>query len=616
MAPLRRSNSPICSVSSASAAALVDIAKHDEEETTTTTNLAVFDPTRLRHQADAESRQCPPPTAFPLSYATAVRLGRVALKNQDREGRSKHIAIGQAEHDIYQPSSRPAPSLTRLIAYYLVHSWRCFGYVPAFLYAAKTQPFKVLLTTAILQAVRANNPRVSFLVHLFCSYGSSREPRFVNAARKKLYDKNSAKPSQYLATLHPHGILCCGWFNLISRLALDWSATDRLEIMDGLPVFLCFAPMIQHLPLHGDMYMQNCGDASGKTVRRVLQTTRKTPAIAPGGFSESAYCGWDMEKYEVAYLLQRTGFVKIALEQKVDLLPVYTFGNDNMYLTWDLFGTRQLRAEWSQKIGLPLLWWNGADPFGCTNLPKTEDLVTVVFDPFVTEKYWKRLEEVFIRGDTTATKATKGEIKGVQPGMGATTQSKSKKSKTKTGTVTKTAYEKALQAAVEECHRDYLQYLWRCFEEYKHVTPASAKKALVFAGRGQKPIVPDVDWLRKEQQAHRNVSEEQHRRHLEERRREATTRTGSRSGKKTRPTSPSRSPNKRPRPPTSSPQDESNSVAAISVLGAAGPVGSTSSRDQAFPIAVRISSTSTCSSDRAEEFFTHPHSIVRSLSKY
>ena len=41
-----------------------------------------------------------------------------------------------------------------------------------------------------------------------------------------------------------------------------------------------------------------------------------------------------------------------------------------------------------------------------------------------------------------------------------------------------------LDSELEQCHTDYLSYLSRCFDEYKHCTNLTKGKTLVFAGRG------------------------------------------------------------------------------------------------------------------------------------
>ena len=100
------------------------------------------------------------------------------------------------------------------------------------------------------------------------------------------------------------------------------------------------------MPLHGDLYGERVSDASGKTMKRILKDPRKlSVAVAPGGFSEAVYTGFrlsesgeDADRYEVAYLLGRKGFVRLAVMQGIDIAPNYTFGCNEMYraITWKM----------------------------------------------------------------------------------------------------------------------------------------------------------------------------------------------------------------------------------------------------------------------------------------
>ena len=98
-----------------------------------------------------------------------------------------------------------------------------------------------------------------------------------------------------------------------------------------------------------------------------------------------------------------------------------------MYTT--LEWRRHWRAVQAQKLGLPTVLWSG--PFGLGNVPHTEEIHVVTFDPFPTSTY----------------------------------------------TVDQVA----------QAHRDYLDYLQRCFESKKAECGAGHKR-LEFIGKSQPPI--------------------------------------------------------------------------------------------------------------------------------
>jgi len=327
--------------------------------------------------------------------------------------------------------ARGLRGLLRVLAYYFVHSARCLGHTPLLLIALWFHTRRVFGLLTLYYVLRRTN-WWNAAVHRFVRFGSSNRPQFLRA-RREPYDLQK----QYMVSHHPHGVLLCPWFNWLGREELP-SATDpqdkgfstKLKALDGLAVNLCVAPAVQFYSLHGEIYRDKVTDARSSTMRRILRGSKRKPVkesvmICPGGFSEAVYTGFS-DKYEVAYLRERYGFVKVAIEEGIDIIPTYGFGSADMYWGWDW--KRHERATLSQKWGLPLVIWSGL--FG-TNIPRFEDTVTVCFDPFPTSQY------------------TLGEI--------------------------------------EQCHADYCAYLKVCFDAYKGCCCATAEKELVFVGKNHRP---------------------------------------------------------------------------------------------------------------------------------
>lgn len=160
-------------------------------------------------------------------------------------------------------------------------------------------------------------------------------------------------------------------------------------------------------------------------LREVLSSKKYSVALAPGGFSEAVYTGY-RENQEVSFILGRYGFIRIAIEHGVDIIPVYTYGMNSMYKLPDW--KRHRRAVLSQKFSVPLLFFYGR---GGTAVPLTEETVNVSFDPFPASTY--KPEDY------------------------------------------------------KQCHQDYCVYLKKCFDEYKHVSEYTKNSELLFAGREQLP---------------------------------------------------------------------------------------------------------------------------------
>merc|ERR1712113_1108026 len=95
------------------------------------------------------------------------------------------------------------------------------------------------------------------------------------------------------------------------------------------------------------------------------------------------------KRYEYAYLKDRKGFMRICLEERKDIVPLYTFRASWMYNNPGFL--RGLRARFSQAYYMPAVFLLGK--MG-TSMPLTDDTTTVVFPPFeVTQFQPWQLEE-------------------------------------------------------------------------------------------------------------------------------------------------------------------------------------------------------------------------------
>lgn len=190
---------------------------------------------------------------------------------------------------------------------FAVHQGRLLGYMPLVLWSLFRSPKRTLQGVAAYYALRLGSSRWCEFVRGLLACGSSRRPKLIRA-QSKPFDTSK----QYLLCAHPHGILNGGWWNLISRYGL--------RLVDGLELTMCVAPAVQWYPLYGELFEDRVTDASKRTIERILQTTRLTPCLIPGGFSEATYTNAD-PNVEYAYIADRLGFIRIAIEQGVDIIP-------------------------------------------------------------------------------------------------------------------------------------------------------------------------------------------------------------------------------------------------------------------------------------------------------
>jgi hypothetical protein len=253
----------------------------------------------------------------------------------------------------------------------IIHWLRVLGYLPWVVWSLLRWPLRTVAASATYSSLRTFSPTWRWAVRQMVAYGSSRAPRLIRA---------QTRPNrQYLLAAHPHGILNEGWWNLIARFGLG--------VVDGVQLVMCVAPFVKWYPLYYEIFGDRVTDASAATIRKILRETNLTPAIIPGGFSEAVYTNAHPE-VEYNYIADRLGFVRLAIEFGVDIIPAYTFGINDMYSTPGFM--RHQRAKKAQSTGVPMVaWWSSRGamgPFG-PNTPDTEELTIVTFDPFPASKY-------------------------------------------------------------------------------------------------------------------------------------------------------------------------------------------------------------------------------------
>lgn len=277
------------------------------------------------------------------------------------------------EHPHGTAAEQMAEKVLRAPVYFLFHSWRLFGYnflIPPLFY------YRPLKTAAGIAAYIAIHRKRWWQrsVHRFLGFGASRRHKMLNNYKHLIKDD-----TRYLWCLHPHSVLADGWHSIIAR-NIDSFETGPPEI--GRRISLCFAPIIQHVPIHQEMYRDRCGGADKKSICRWWSDTNTDPALIPGGFAESVFANAADDHFEYSYIKDRKGFIRICLEAGKDIVPIYTFGSTKMYHNYTFL--RGWRARFSQSYFLPVIMPVGK--WG-TSMPLTDETWTVVFPPFEVTRY-------------------------------------------------------------------------------------------------------------------------------------------------------------------------------------------------------------------------------------
>ncbi|ETO20924.1 hypothetical protein RFI_16277 [Reticulomyxa filosa] len=159
---------------------------------------------------------------------------------------------------------------------------------------------------------------------------------FYKKKKKKVlmrdYEEGQLDPNRkYIILLHPHGIISVGGI-------LHFMASDAFPELDYRIVtisFNFFVPLVRELFL-----MIGLADASQGTIRSLLQRNISVSflfvAIVVGGAQEALDA---RPKTNELTLATRVGFAQVALEEGTDIIPVFTFGENDLFDP--LFSTSQ-----------------------------------------------------------------------------------------------------------------------------------------------------------------------------------------------------------------------------------------------------------------------------------
>ena len=146
---------------------------------------------------------------------------------------------------------------------------------------------------------------------------------------------------KYLFCFHPHGILSIGF-----SLNGCWNPKFR-ELTGNSRAISLISWALYNLPAFGQLcdiaggYKGNVQAATGKNMQRLMALGHNISLI-PGGFEEAAI----MKRGEDSvFIKNRKGFVKYALKFGYNLVPIYTFGENETYSTFHWFSDLRLKIS-------------------------------------------------------------------------------------------------------------------------------------------------------------------------------------------------------------------------------------------------------------------------------
>mmetsp|Transcript_13456 Transcript_13456/g.31440 ORF Transcript_13456/g.31440 Transcript_13456/m.31440 type:complete len:356 (-) Transcript_13456:1209-2276(-) len=219
-------------------------------------------------------------------------------------------------------------------------------------------PLSLLISVAISSHVPWSKGYVSRLVSDFAKYNNYYYKKCVVIFQhKKSIPQigNGQRPMLY--AVHPHGAFCMGWSVLFCA-----------DIMHKGNVRFVFSPILYASPLFR-LWCRLVGRPGSADKASMIEymtkkdTSRGTSspchlALPPGGFEEATISYFEKDR---VFIKKRTGFVKLALKHGYNVVPVYTFGENQTYS--NLQGLWKLRL-WLNGMGVP-----GIAIFGSWLLP-------------------------------------------------------------------------------------------------------------------------------------------------------------------------------------------------------------------------------------------------------
>lgn len=198
----------------------------------------------------------------------------------------------------------------------------------------------------------------------------------------------------YVFGYHPHGIICAGAFSCFCT-----ESTNFTTYFPGIRPHLAVLAGVFRLPVYRE-YIMCAGmcPVSKPSLQYILSQngTGNAVVIVVGGAAESLNCS---PGQHLVTLKNRKGFVRLALEHGADLVPVYAFGENDIFQqvifeegTWK----RSLQLKFQKYIGFAPCLFKGEGLLSNKIwglLPYRKPITTVVGRPIRVTRITKPSDE-------------------------------------------------------------------------------------------------------------------------------------------------------------------------------------------------------------------------------
>ena len=137
---------------------------------------------------------------------------------------------------------------------------------------------------------------------------------------------------QYLIAIHPHGLFPVGTLGTLG-LPICKNIKNVFPLLLSNNLFVGIASFCFYIPLLRDLFLFTGAIDCSKPIIEKFIKNHYSIALLIGGAEEAKFsdCG-----NTNLILKSRKGFLKLAIENNLTLLPIYTLGNNNIYKSYDI----------------------------------------------------------------------------------------------------------------------------------------------------------------------------------------------------------------------------------------------------------------------------------------
>eukprot|EP01103_Thecamoeba_quadrilineata_P004688 TRINITY_DN1447_c0_g3_i1.p1 TRINITY_DN1447_c0_g3~~TRINITY_DN1447_c0_g3_i1.p1 ORF type:complete len:348 (-),score=38.75 TRINITY_DN1447_c0_g3_i1:187-1230(-) len=234
------------------------------------------------------------------------------------------------------------------------------GLITRLITDASTTCFTILLVIFYLTIAPSRGPWKTFLSHPI--WATWRE--YFNF--KVICTGNLNQSRQLLFAEFPHAVFPMGF----------WLSATSYKELNIRPVTFAVASVLFRVPIiRCFCFWSGCVPAVRKSLVELLDRGESL-AILPGGIAEIFVQSRDVE---YVFLSERKGFVRMAIEMGVDIVPVYHLGNTSLFD----YSNSSFLTRWSRKLRISLVFFWGRF---FLPLPYRKPVVKVIGEPIPVKK--------------------------------------------------------------------------------------------------------------------------------------------------------------------------------------------------------------------------------------